>query len=101
MSSQAVAANADVGKQSMSALAIEDEKVSVRETATVGNLVYDQVDVAPTFHARTYLALASMFFLNLVQVFALQGPPLVVCIMIFRGLKTSFPLITDIYSSPQ
>ena len=42
------------------------------------NLVYDDVDEEPELHARTYIALASMFVLNLVQVFALQGPPAVV-----------------------
>ena len=42
------------------------------------NLVYDDVDEEPELHARTYIALASMFLLNLVQVFALQGPPAVV-----------------------
>ena len=42
------------------------------------NLVYDDVDEEPELHARTYIALAAMFLLNLVQVFALQGPPAVV-----------------------
>jgi hypothetical protein len=41
------------------------------------NLVYED-DEEPELHARTYFALAAMFFLNLVQVFALQGPPAVV-----------------------
>lgn len=43
-----------------------------------GNLVYENAEEEPELHARTYLALASMFLLNLVQVFALQGPPAVV-----------------------
>lgn len=42
------------------------------------NLVYDDNDEEPELHARTYFALAAMFLLNLVQVFALQGPPAVV-----------------------
>lgn len=42
------------------------------------NLVYDDVDEEPELHARTYVALLSMFALNLVQVFALQSPPAVV-----------------------
>ena len=29
----------------------------------------------PELHAQTYFALAAMFFLNLVQVFGLMGPP--------------------------
>lgn len=42
------------------------------------NLTYDDVDEEPELHARTYVALLSMFMLNLVQVVALQGPPAVV-----------------------
>ena len=42
------------------------------------NLVYDDDEEEPEIHARTYLALVAMFTLNLVQVFALQGPPAVV-----------------------
>ena len=38
------------------------------------NLVYDDNEEEPELHARTYFALLAMFFLNLVQVFALQGP---------------------------
>ncbi|KIW78982.1 hypothetical protein Z517_08822 [Fonsecaea pedrosoi CBS 271.37] len=41
------------------------------------NLHYDEVDVEPELHARTYIALFSMFLLNMVQVVALQGPPAV------------------------
>ena len=39
------------------------------------NLEYDNVDEEPELHIQTYLALAAMFLLNMVQVFALQGPP--------------------------
>lgn len=42
------------------------------------NLVYDDNDEEPELHLRTYFALAAMFLLNLVQTFALQGPPAVV-----------------------
>ncbi|KAI1623427.1 major facilitator superfamily domain-containing protein [Exophiala viscosa] len=49
------------------------EKVDTNE----GNLVYNDVDEEPELHARTYIALLSMFALNLVQVFALQSPPAV------------------------
>lgn len=42
------------------------------------NLEYDDINEEPELHARTYLALAAMFLLNMVQVFALQGPPAVV-----------------------
>ena len=54
------------------------EGAHLEETVTrEENLVYD-ADEEPELHARTYLALAAMFLLNLVQVFALQGPPAVV-----------------------
>lgn len=43
-----------------------------------GNLVYDNVDEEPVIHLRTWIALASMFLMNFVQTFALQGPPSVV-----------------------
>ncbi len=42
------------------------------------NYIYDDVEEEPELHMRTYIALASMFLLNLVQVFALQGTPAVV-----------------------
>ncbi|KAJ5175113.1 uncharacterized protein N7482_000990 [Penicillium canariense] len=38
------------------------------------NLCYEENE-EPALHARTYFALAAMFFLNLVQVFGLLGPP--------------------------
>jgi hypothetical protein len=43
-----------------------------------GNLVYDDDDEEPVIHIRTYIALLSMFLMNFVQTFALQGPPSVV-----------------------
>ena len=45
------------------------------------NLHYDEVDEEPELHMRTYVALFSMFMLNMVQVVALQGPPAVVRIL--------------------
>ncbi|KAH6690752.1 putative siderophore iron transporter [Leptodontidium sp. MPI-SDFR-AT-0119] len=39
------------------------------------NMEYNDDDEEPELHARTYIALAAMFVLNLVQVVALQGPP--------------------------
>ncbi|OKL59548.1 hypothetical protein UA08_05366 [Talaromyces atroroseus] len=39
------------------------------------DLVYDNVDEEPVIHLRTWIALASMFLMNFVQTFALQGPP--------------------------
>lgn len=42
------------------------------------NLHYDEVDEEPQLHARTWLALAAMMLLNMVQVVALTGPPVVV-----------------------
>ncbi|UNI15994.1 hypothetical protein JDV02_002474 [Purpureocillium takamizusanense] len=41
------------------------------------NWDYEDGDIEPELHARTYLALAAMFLLNLVQLIALQGPPTV------------------------
>ena len=54
------------------------EAQHVEKPVTEGNIVYDDVEEEPELHMRTYIALASMFLLNLVQVFALQGPPAVV-----------------------
>ena len=54
------------------------EAKHIEETVTQeGNLVYVGEE-EPEIHMRTWIALASMFLLNLVQVFALQGPPAVV-----------------------
>ena len=53
-------------------------KHSEQVVTSEDNLVYDDVDEEPELHARTYIAFASMFVLNLVQVLALQGPPAVV-----------------------
>ena len=57
---------------------LSEEKHLEQVVTSEDNLVYDDVDEEPELHARTYIALASMFLLNLVQVVALQGPPAVV-----------------------
>lgn len=44
----------------------------------LGNLAYANEDEEPEFHARTWFALAALFFLNYVQLVALTGPPVVV-----------------------
>ena len=54
------------------------EAQHLEKSVTEDNLVYDDVEEEPELHMRTWVALASMFLLNLVQVFALQGPPAVV-----------------------
>lgn len=57
----------------------ESESEHLENTVTLeDNLVYNAVDEEPEIHMRTWIALAAMFLLNLVQVFALQGPPAVV-----------------------
>lgn len=61
----------------------EKQKSSVEQyehtTDSHGNLVYENTEEEPELHARTWIAMSAMFLLNLVQVFALQGPPSVVC----------------------
>lgn len=57
----------------------EVEKSLDHGLPSTGDWVYDHDDEEPELHMRTYFALAAMFFLNLVQVLALQGPPAVVC----------------------
>jgi hypothetical protein len=57
---------------------LEEVKHLEQVATSPGNLVYDDNEEEPELHARTYFALLAMFFLNLVQVFALQGPPAVV-----------------------
>lgn len=51
---------------------VENTKEQIEE-----NIVYEE-DEEPELHAQTYFALASMFLLNLVQVFGLLSPPAVV-----------------------
>ncbi|GJN83977.1 hypothetical protein PLIIFM63780_007528 [Purpureocillium lilacinum] len=47
------------------------------EASSDSNWDYEEDEIEPELHARTYLALAAMFLLNLVQLIALQGPPTV------------------------
>lgn len=42
------------------------------------NMIYDDDEVEPELHWRTWLACAALFVLNYVQVFALTGPPAIV-----------------------
>ncbi|KEF57076.1 uncharacterized protein A1O9_07266 [Exophiala aquamarina CBS 119918] len=42
---------------------------------SVPNLEYDILDEEPALRARTYIALAAMFMMNLVMLVALMGPP--------------------------
>lgn len=55
---------------------VEDTK-SLDLNPTV-DLAYDNEDDEPALHSRTYLALVALFVLNLVQVVALTGPPMIV-----------------------
>ncbi|KAJ5885601.1 hypothetical protein N7504_011437 [Penicillium tannophilum] len=52
----------------------KSEHVEQSQVSSDGNLVYEE-DEEPELHIQTYIALAAMFFLNLVQVFGLLGPP--------------------------
>ena len=64
---------------------IDDKAARVAEVTHLehkdeeGNMTYDLVDKEPELQTRTYIATAAMFLLNLVQVVALKGPPIVVC----------------------
>ena len=46
------------------------------------NLTYDDDEEEPELHFRTWIAIIAMFALNLVQVFALLGPPAVVSTLV-------------------
>ena len=48
------------------------------DKVALNNLAYENPDEEPELHMRTFMAIGAMFFLNMVQVFALQGPPAVV-----------------------
>jgi hypothetical protein len=54
------------------------EATTTRDTQGT-NLVYDNDNEEPELHARTWVALAAMGLLNFVVIFALLGPPAVVC----------------------
>ena len=76
----------------------EVEKRMEHVLPSTSNLVYDHNDEEPELHARSYFALAAMFFLNLVQVLALQGPPAVVCNEHSTNIR--FELIVPVCSFP-
>lgn len=57
------------------------------------NLEYNEDEEEPEIRARTYVALAAMFLLNLVQVVALQGPPAVVGSNYDQAPKTELIII--------
>ena len=60
------------------AFASENNEKSIQTAMVDGtNPVYDEEDVEPEIHIRTWVAVAAMLFLNFVQVIALQGPPVV------------------------
>lgn len=77
-----VSGNASPNPKPCNTSTAEDEKAEekhVESAATGGNINYDDDENEPELHARTYVALAAMFLLNMVQVLALQGPPAAVC----------------------
>lgn len=78
---------------------IEQGAFQVAEIEKVQDLVYDDVDEEPELHMRTYIALASMFMLNLVQLVALQGPPSMVGANHTRNKKNRAVLTTAFHSS--
>ena len=51
------------------------ESLDSQDRNSEGNLVYTDSEVEPEIHVKTWIALAAMFLLNFVQVFALSGPP--------------------------
>lgn len=71
-----------------------DEKYAEHAAESDGNLVYEDDDEEPELHARTYIALFSMFLLNYVQVLALQGPPAIVSG--HQRFLLGRPLLTDV-----
>lgn len=58
---------------------VKAEQLHAEDVNAGENPIYDNAEEEPELHARTYIALTSMVVLNFVQVFALQGPPAVVC----------------------
>lgn len=98
MSSDAAEAKAPGSRTGPDHLSIHEKSSFVNEqhleqvTTSNGNLEYNNSEEEPEMHARTYLALAAMFLLNLAQVVALQGPPAVVslncCTYRWNGLIT-------------
>lgn len=54
-----------------------DEPTEYRDHSPSNDLIYENEDEEPELHARTYIALATMFLWNFIQAFALTGPPTV------------------------
>lgn len=59
---------------------LKTEQAVTHENAPNGSDIElsEDFEQEPEFHIRTWFAVAAMFLLNLVQVFALTGPPVVV-----------------------
>ncbi|KIX07466.1 uncharacterized protein Z518_02119 [Rhinocladiella mackenziei CBS 650.93] len=53
----------------------QQNEFQVEEVEKSVDLVYEDVDEEPELHMRTWIVLGSMFWLDLVQLIALQGPP--------------------------
>ena len=75
-SEQGIDSSVPIDKQEYSAQEKHLENAS--ENSNNDNLVYNDDEIEPEIHARTWIALASLWLLNYVQVVALQGPPAVV-----------------------
>lgn len=90
MAEQVTAASQVIEKMAGSDVRVEDTSVPEH------NLVYDEEDIEPEIHLRTWIAVGAMFLLNYVQVLALQGPPAVVSLLAAARLWQS--ILTNISS---
>lgn len=54
------------------------ENVATNATNDDLNFHYEEVDEEPELHMRTWIAIAAVCVMNLVQTIAVQGPPAVV-----------------------
>ena len=57
---------------------VEEKHVEDIKDSSFNDMEYTNDNEEPELHARTWVALAAMFVLNMVQVVALQGPPAMV-----------------------
>lgn len=55
------------------------QDASKDEMQSISGNVLQEDDLEAEFHLKTWLAVLALFFLNFVQVFALLGPPQIVC----------------------
>ena len=69
----------DMAMRTMDEKLEEDSKHLDYVLESPADLLYKNEEEEPELHARTYIALAAMCLMNLVPVFALQGPSAVVC----------------------